>query len=210
MVEFAIVALIVAIIGISVVIRRTRTGWPGNLHRLHAGVHNKAEWMAPDDIIHNVEMDYLSAHRWMAEALSTGYIRFLREAPLYFTGNYLKTQLHNANTQLRKRGPRLLGILQAHHYIHVRHFSDDGLSCYVVDHQTRRRMITFDYWKMRKLHSQDLGEGVYVYRMIYIRAEKRWKIEELIQQLPMGWGMQMSGATIRLDESLPHYKGRDI
>ncbi len=211
MVEFVIVTLVVAILILSVIARRKRTRWPGTLHRLHAGVHNKAEWMAPEEIVRDVESDFLAAQRWMADSLTSGYVRFLREAPQYLTGNYLKSELNNAGTQVRKHGPRLLGVLQAHHYLQVRYFSDDGLACYVVDHQTRRRMITYDLWKMHRLHAQDLGEGVYVYRMAYIRSERRWKIEDLIQQLPLGWGMETAhSATIHLDDSLPGAKGRDI
>ncbi len=209
MLEFAIIVLIIAMIAAVIVSRRQRSVLPVSLRRLHAGVSNKAEWMASDDVRHRVETDYLEAQRWMSEALLAGYIRFMNEAGAYFTGSYLKREQRNADVQLRKSGPRLIGILRAHHHIRVRHFSDDGLTCYVVDQQTERRMATYDYWQLRRLHTQDLGEGSYVYRMTYDRAAKRWKIEELIQQLPLGWSAQ-SGSAIHLDKSLPIASGRDI
>jgi hypothetical protein len=212
MFEFAIIGLIVALIAVLVYAQRRRTrNWPGNLRRLHAGVNNKAEWMAPEDVIQRVELDYLNAQRWMADALLAGYVRFMNEAPLYLTGSYLKREQQNALIQMKKRGPRLIGILRAHHHVHIRHFSDDALTCYVLDEQTERRMATYDYWQLRRLHTQDLCDGVYVYRMVFDRSAKRWKIEELIQQLPMGWGMQsVASDTIRLQESLPGASGRDI
>jgi hypothetical protein len=209
--EFAIIGLIIAIIAVIVLRQRTRMTWPVALRRLHAGVNDKAEWMASDDVVQRVEADYLAAQRWMSEALLAGYVRFVNEAPAYFVGSYLKREQHNADVQMRGPGPRLIGILRAHHHIHVRHFSDDGLSCYVVDQQTERRMATYDYWELRRLHTQDLGEGAYVYRMVYDRTADRWKIEELIQQLPMGWCAQaVSNPAIRLEQSLPIASGRDI
>src|SRR5688572_27931147 len=156
MIEFAIVGLIVAMIVVAVIARWSRTAQPIYLRRLHAGVNNKAEWMAPDDVVRAVETDYLDAQCWMADALLAGYIRFVKEAPQYFTGSYLKQQLHIADQQLRGRGPRFIGVLRAHHYIRVRYFSDDGQTCYLVDLQTERRMATYDYWQLRRLHTQDL------------------------------------------------------
>src|SRR5258706_825847 len=190
MMETALISTIIVMIMIVAFSRRRRASvWATDLKRLHPGVSGKAEWMAPDDIVRSVELDYMEAQRWMTEVLLSGYTRYIREASDYFIGNYLKAQQRHAVLQMRKRGPRLIGILRAHHYVRVRHFSDDGLSCLLVDHQTERRMATYDYWHLRRLHTQDLGEGAYVYRMIYDRAAKHWKIEELIQQLPSGWEM---------------------
>jgi len=210
MLEFAIIGLMIAIIAVVAIGRRKRVAWPGNLRRLHAGVNDKAEWMASDDVLQRVESDYLQAQRWMSEALLAGYTRFMSEAPNYFAGSYLKREQHNASIQIRKRGPRLIGVLRAHHHIRIRHFSDDGLTCYVVDQQTERRMATYDYWQLRRLHTQDLGEGAYVCRMVYDRAARRWKIDEFIQQLPLGWCAEaVSNPAIRLERSLPTASGRD-
>jgi hypothetical protein len=211
MLEFAIIALIIAIIAVIAIGRRKRVLWPGKLQRLHAGVNDKAEWMASDDVLQCVESDYLQAQRWMSEALLAGYVRFMNEAPTYFSGDYLKREQHNARVQMRKTGPRLIGVLRAHHHIRIRHFSDDGLSCYVLDQQTERRMATYDYWHLRRLHTQDLGEGAYVYRMVYDRTCQRWKIEEFVQQLPLGWCAEtVANPAIRLERSLPIASGRDI
>lgn len=213
MFEFVIIGLIVVLIAVLVYAHRRQRVWywSGNLRRLRAGVNNRAEWMAPEDVIQRVELDYLNAQQWMADALLAGYIRFMNEAPLYLAGSYLKRQQQNALIQMKKSGPRLIGILRAHHHVYIRHFSDDGLICYVLDEQTERRMATYDYWQLRRLHTQDLCDGVYVYRMGFDRSARRWKIEELIQQLPMGWGMQsVASDTIRLQESLPTASGRDI
>jgi len=212
-IEVALVILIVGVIVVSIIAGRRRGAWPGALQRLHPGVAQRAEWMAPDDIVRGVEADYLAAQRWMVEASMAGYARFLSEAPDHFAGSYLKRQQKIVSLLMQGGKPRVrfIGILQAQHELHVRHFSDDGLSCYLLDGQTARKMITYEYWHARCVTSQSLLAGTYVYRMIYDRAARRWKIEDLIQQLPLGWDARnVSNAPIRLDESLPSVQGRDI
>ena len=205
-----IVAVVLCVILAKVFTTRRRKHWPDSLQRLHAGVTQKAEWMASDETVNAVERDYLAAQYWMAESLLAGYVYFLREAPLYLSGKLLKDQQKHVQQHLQRRGPRLVGILRAHHEIRVRHFSDDGLTCYVVDQQKEQRMATYDYWQHQRIHTQDLTEGAYVYRMVFDRAAHRWKIDEFIQQMPLGWCASSTNHPIRLQESLPAVSGRDI
>ena len=72
MAEFALVVVVVSLILITFVSRRRHAAWPGNLHRLHAGVQHRAEWMAPDEVVRAVEADYLAAHNWTADATLSG------------------------------------------------------------------------------------------------------------------------------------------
>ena len=211
MAAFAIVGVFIAIVIIMMVARRRAAPWSGNLQRLHAGVKNKAEWMAPDNVVQAVEADYLAAQHWMSEVLMAGYGRFLRDGPLYLSGVFLKEQQRNTRAHMNKTHARMIGVLRAHHNVRVRHFSDDGLSCYVVDHQTERRMATYECKHFRRLHTQELLEGAYVYRMVYDTAAKRWKIDELIQQLSLGWSAEnVYNKAIKLEKSLPIASGRDI
>lgn len=212
MLELVIICIVVLLIVFSLLSHRRRVAWPGTLHRIHAGVIHRAEWMAPEEILRIVEDHYLIAQQWSAGALFVGYIKFLREAPRYFSGNYLKRQTKIADAQVKslRSGVRFVGVLRAKHRIRVRHFSDDGLSCYLVDHQSVRLMVTYEYWQRRELHTQLLEPGAYVYRMIYDRASKRWKIDDLVQQLPRGWEERaMTTSVLPLDESLPIVSGRD-
>src|SRR5438105_346509 len=173
MAETVLVAVVASIILIALVARR-RTAWPGNLRRLHAGVRNRAEWMAPDEVVHAVEADYLAAHNWTADAVLSGYTRFLAEAPQYYTGNYLKRQrkIVSQHMQSLKSGVRFIGVLRSLHRLRVRHFSDDGLSCYIVDYQTKRRMLTYEYWQLHRVHAQVLTPAAYVFRMVYDKAAR--------------------------------------
>ncbi|MCC7451129.1 MAG: hypothetical protein IT324_27195 [Anaerolineae bacterium] len=211
MAAFAIVGVFIAIVIVTILARRRAIPWSGNLQRLHAGVKNKAEWMAPDNMVQAVEADYLAAQHWMSEALMRGYGRFLQEGPRYLSGVFLKAQQRSTTYQMHKHGPCMIGVLRAHHNVRVRHFSDDGLSCYVVDHQTERRMATYECSQFRRLHTQELLEGAYVYRMVYDTASRRWKIDELIQQLPLGWNAEnVYNKAIKLEKSLPIAAGRDL
>jgi hypothetical protein len=102
-----------------------------------------------------------------------------------------------------------VGVLRAHHQISVRRFSDDGLSCLLIDRQSERRMATYDYWTKQRIHTQDLGSSALVFRMQFDRYTGRWKVDEFIQQLPIGWET-LPGATLRLMDALPEAAGRDI
>jgi hypothetical protein len=169
--------------------------------------------MAPDDVIHAVEADYVHAQRWMAETMLAGYAKFSDEAPRYFTGTHLKRQQKLAALHLKSnpRGQRYIGVIHCEHKIRVRHFSDDGLVCYLLDRQSNRTVVTYDYPCLHPLGSQALDQGAYVYRMIFDRKERHWKIEDFVQQLPLGWEDQViSSDNIRLDESLPAAAGRDL
>ena len=206
--DLALVALVLAVIVIAYLSRR-RTPRPDKLHRLYPGVAHKAEWMASEEIVRRVEADFLGAQQWLVEALLGNYTAYLHMLPRHFTGDALREQQRIVSLQMRKHGPRLVGILRAHHRIQVRRFSDNGLTCYVIDHQTERLMATYEYWSKRRLHTQDLGAGVYVYQVTLENG--RWKIEALIQQLPLGWEtFPVSSAPLELTDDLPLAAGRDV
>ena len=213
MVEIALILVVVGAVLVLIASRRGRAvRWQAHLRRLHPGVQHKAEWMAPDEIVRAVESDYLAAHYWMAQAMLSGYIRFLNEAPLYFAGSYLRRQQKIATAQLQsiKTSVRYVGVLSATHQLKVRHFSDDGLICYLVDFQTSRKLTTYEYWKLRSMHVQALDPVAYVFRMVFDNGTRRWKIEDLVQQLPRGWEEKaISDSELRLDENLPIAAGRD-
>ncbi len=208
--EMALVLIVIGLI-VAVCLSKRRVRRPEPLKRLYPGVINKAEWMASDETVHNVEADYLAVQRWLIEAALCDYMTFLRDLSRNFSGDALREHEKTVKLHMRKRGPRLIGVVRAHHQVQVRRFSDDGQTCYVLDHQTERRMATYDYWTKRRLHTQDLGAGVYVYRMLFDRGLQRWKIDQFIQQLPTGWdALSVSNAPIRLTDELPIAAGRDI
>jgi hypothetical protein len=210
--EIALVAIVFGIITLLVMARRHRSTWPGPLHRLHAGVQDKAEWMASEEVVSTVEAHYLAAQHWASDVLLSGNTRFLSEASYYYTGNYLKRQHKIASQYMQtvKSGVRFMGVLRAEHTLRVRHFSDDGLRCLIVDYQTDRHMLTYEYWRLKHTHNQSLTPAAYVFRMVYDRAAHRWKIEDLVQRLPRGWEEKiMYDTALRLDDTLPIAAGRD-
>jgi len=224
-----LMVVLLLISGVRLTIRRSRNHKSdlvrGSLNRINAGVAHRGEWIASRDTRQQVQADYLAAQNWVLETQLSSYTLYQRELPRYFSGELLAEQSRIIDIQLRRRSPRLVGALRAHHQLQVRRFSDNGLSCCLLDYQTERRMATYDYWSKRRLHTQNLGDGVYVYLMIYDLAADRWKLAQLIQQLPAGWDGSSNGnghgsnnnggnthanVTIRLTDDLPSNAGRDL
>jgi hypothetical protein len=112
--------------------------------------------------------------------------------------------------QYRSRGlPRCYGVLRADHLVQVRQFSDDGERCLVIDRQMQRRMATYNTRTRSRVSTQDLGSGAVLYAMVYVAKERRWKIDSLIQELPIGWGSHHTQPRIQEHASLPEAIGRD-
>jgi hypothetical protein len=199
-----IVALVLGILAVIVLLSLSASEtvpWGGRLKRLHAGVARKAEWMAPDDVVSRVVQDYLDILDWLS---SSALNPLPSSAEMYLTGQALHRYL-----ELTKPGKvqRFAGVLTAQHDVQVRHFSEDGSECLVIDCQTQRRMLTYNLREWRLLHGQDLEDGTVVYRMVYDSVARRWKISSFIQELPTGWQAQQS--TVRLLATLPITVGRD-
>jgi hypothetical protein len=200
----ALLLLILFLMMIIFVLSSTDTvRWSEGLRRVSAGSARRAEWMASEAVVDQVKQDYLAAMTWLAEA-SLG--ESLHLCDHYLSGNYLRrfqTLLPLLNGEPR-RG--FVGILDVRHHVQVRQFSEDGLTCLVVDSQTERRMETYDVRLDEHVQTQDLGDGVVVYRMVYDRLAHRWKIASFIQELPPGWREQPA-ARVRLYINLPAASG---
>lgn len=180
--------------------------WMGKLRRIRAGAAHKAEWMAPDEVVQQVQADYLAAARWLQDSLLLPPSQQAARASFYLDGPYLR----HCQTLFRQHAadqPRLVGIMRADHQARVRHFSEDGRRCLVIDSQTQRRMATYDCRRHTRLHTQDLGDGAVVYQMLYDGRAKRWKIEAFVQELPAGW--DKTPQRVRLSFILPAAAGRD-
>lgn len=179
------------------------------MRRLQAGVGRKGEWMAPDEVVEGVRGDYLAAMRWLQEhGLAPWQYRW-RVAPTYLSGPYLRRFQAILTQQDRKGAPAVAGVLRADHQLTVRHFSEDGETCLVVDQQTQRRMATYDRRTQDRVTTQDLGDGALVFRMRYDGVERRWKIDDFVQELPQGWGQHATTRRIRELPALPTVLGRD-
>jgi hypothetical protein len=201
-----LVALLVIIVFMFVGSAR-QVPWGKRLRRVHAGVAGKAEWMAPENVVEAVSRDYLAAMRWLQESVLGHWTHQWSTAPSFLSGAYLR-RYQAILMDYRARGaPRCVGVLRADHHIDVRHFSEDGQQCLVIDHQAGRRMATYDSRTLERLHTQDLGDSTVVYQMRYDTEEQRWKIDNFVQELPLGWGSRTRH--IRLLSTLPAAVGRD-
>jgi hypothetical protein len=205
-----VIGLIVVFLAIVVALSLkawVHTPWLWKIRHLRIGVGNKVEWMASDAVIKQIESDYLQTFDWLHESLVSERLGSPGQAAGFLTGHALKRYqmlvVHYQRQQVK--GSRFIGVLRADHHVEVRHFSEDGSRCLVIDRQTNRRMATYDRQAQVRLHTQDLGDGAVVYRMVYDDVIRRWKLEAFVQELPAGWGSRR----VRLLTSLPTAIGRD-
>ena len=203
----ALILIFVGIFCILFVAGREPIPWTNRLRRVHPGVSRKAVWVAPDDVVRQVSDDYLRTVEWL-----TGAARGEKthRAPEYLTGLFLSRFQTIINYQNSPHHTHFVGSMMARHHLQVRHFSDDGSRCLVVDCQTERRIESLqlhDYgWSLL----QDLGDGTLVFQMRYDTRAQRWKIESFIQELPAGWGSRADSGRVRLFSQLPTASGRDF
>jgi hypothetical protein len=200
-----VLTLILVLLSIGLIIfyrQIERIPWSNQLRWLYAGTAQKAEWMAPEDVVRLVRDNYLEAIDWLAESALVD--RVPSAVAQYLSGIYLMRYQHVVG-----HTTRFVGVLHANHHIEVHHFSDDGRVCLVIDQQRHRRMITYDRKYDTWLETQYLGDSTPVYRMVYDGFHKRWKIDALIQELPSGWSAHQTSRRVRLLSTLPTSIGRD-
>lgn len=185
--EFVLIAILVILLVGAWATRPRAVGWSDALVRQHPGVRGRAEWMAPPAVVRQVRRDYLAAWTWSAET-ATDWARRAAEMPQFFSGPHLRSEARHLAALVQARGPRLAGRVEARHRVTVRCFSGDGLRCLVIDQQTRRRALLLNYWLRRPVVTERLEDQALVYLMVYDRDDRRWKIEKLVQEMPLGWG----------------------
>jgi hypothetical protein len=128
------------------------------------------------------------------------------DAPYYLSSTYLKRHRSLLLAHRDAKGVPLTGILRADHVVEVRQFSENGDFCVVIDHQSQRRMATYNRKTQERSITQDLGDGASVYAMIYDSKDQRWKVGAFVQELPLGWRTR---PLIEEFATLPDVIGRD-
>lgn len=180
--------------------------WADQLTRRHAGVSAQAEWLAPPEVVRQVKRDYLAAYAWLEETTHQWGV-FARDLSRYTTGAYLQRQQVLLAHLVRTRGPRFAMRQQADHHLSVRHFSSDGLRCWVIDQQTQRSFTVYEYWSQRAVVRERAEPVVLVFQLVYHIPSQRWLIERFIQRLPPPITAQ--GVPIKVAARLPVHIGRD-
>jgi hypothetical protein len=178
--------------------------WARRMRRLHPG--DPAEWMAPGDVVNQVRAAYLRGLEWLGESQFWPRGQQLQVASHYLAGEALK-QYQAALLSAPKA--RFVGVLRADHEIEVRHFSEGGEHCLLLDCQTGRRMATYNVVTRDRVMTQDMGSGALVYRMAYDVRDRQWKVERFIQELPTGWERRQPNRFIQELIRLPVSGGRD-
>jgi|CXWL01.1.fsa_nt_gi hypothetical protein len=182
--------------------------WVDHLARLNAGAGAKAEWMAPPQVVEQVAWDYRAAQEWVAMC-AANWGKFASRIDNYTTGVYLQQQRLILAALVQSRKPRLTTEFSAVHTLSVRYFSSDGLRCLLIDRQTSRAVTTLDYWSGRSLCRQQLDDRAFVYQLQYDAQDNRWKIAQLVQELPLGWENGKTKGRVKVSAELPVAAGRD-
>lgn len=206
---WAILLAIIVVVVIVSVSGRQRVPWANKLHRMNPGVASKAEWIAPQNVRQCVYEDYTAAIKWMHENMLDDWTQQWSDAPLYLTGRALHRHQEILKRYRMGRLPRYVGVMRCTHQVEVRHFSEDGERCVVVDYQVGRRVATYDRQENTRVMTQDLGDGAVVYEMHFDKQTKRWQIATFIQELPSGWSRRNRTKEIQLLATLPPANGRD-
>ena len=207
MMVWAILFAVLVIVALMTLNNAGRVPWANKMRRVNAAAVNKAEWMAPDEVVQQVKRNYLDAINWLHDSMFSSWTQQWSGAAGYLIGAHLK---RHQQVLLRGRAARvseIAGVMRCDHVLEVRHFGENGDQCLIVDYQTGRRMATYNRDTHERLHTQDLGDGVVVYRMKYDEKAHRWKIEQFVQELPAGWGQARRG--IKELTTLPMSTGRD-
>ena len=155
-------------------------------------------------MVRAVKRDFLSTQSWLEECAADWGL-LARELEHHAAGAYLKRQRAALGLLAQTRGPRLAAVLTSEHHLQVRQFTSDGLRCLLIDRQSQRLVSTRRYWDGRPVASQRLPEAALVFQMVYDLQRRRWKIERLIQTLPV----PDSNVRITLSAELPGAAGRD-
>lgn len=163
-----------------------RVPWVDDLKRVNAGVPKVAEWTAPEGVIDQVRQDYLASANWLHDASLSSYPQQVETAPRYLSSAFLK--YYRAQLDREQHAPPLLvGVLRAMHHVDVRHFSESGEHCLVVDTQTERRITTYIRQTHERVANQHIPSTTLVFTMQYDNQDNRWKIAQFVQELPIGW-----------------------
>lgn len=206
---WGILLVFLVIMGIMSLSGRQQVPWTRRMHRVRAGVAYTAEWMAPDEIVRSVHADYLRAQSWMRESFHHDWQDQWGGAPFYLSGTYLKRYHELLRMYRIGRPPRFQGVLKCAHEIEIRHFSDDGERCLVIDQQTDCLMMTLNYQTRKSVAQQRLPDRMVIYEMVFDKQIRRWKIDACVQETPPAWKSRTRLRSMKLMTMLPPRIGRD-
>ncbi|TVR23424.1 MAG: hypothetical protein EA396_04110 [Anaerolineaceae bacterium] len=186
-----------------------QVSWIGAMRRVNAGTVDKAEWMAPDEVVEQARAHYLEAMDWLLHSQTHALSERMAKTPHYFSGEQRRYHLELLNYYRHFEKMQYVGVMRCVHNVSVRHFSQDGERCLVIDDQTGCRMATYHIASGERCNTQDLGEATLVYQMAYDKTAERWKVDRYIQQLPAGWRSRRKSSRVRLHTMLSPFPGRD-
>ncbi len=204
---WALAAIILAVI-VLMASNPSKVPWLNKMRRLQTG-SAMIDWMAPDGVVNKVKTDYLVAMEWMQSSPVMPFPHHWRSAPDYLSGAFLCRYQQVLIRQRSERDRLFYGVLRADHDVNIQGFSADGGRCWLIDHQSGRRIATYKCDTHERIMTQDMGDGAVVMQMRYDGEHHRWKIEALVQELPTGWDRRRKLSLSPEHTPLPRPLGRD-
>jgi hypothetical protein len=207
---WSLLLLTLLIVALTMLIGHKRTAWSDKLQRTRQDTP-QAEWNAPDYVHQQVRNDYLMATRWMRDCAFSSWTEQWAGAPYYFAGLHLHRHQKILTKQRAGQETPYRDLMDAEHFIEVRHFSSDGERCLVIDHQTERTITTYHHTTCKPWMRQALDDAAVIYQMVYDRSTSRWKIEQFVQELPsaLRTGRMTNQKRVKVLAELPPTLGRD-
>jgi hypothetical protein len=156
--------------------------------RTTPGGNRVIEWMPAEHVVAQAREHFLEVVEWGEQLPLIAATLQRASAPQFLTGPVLRRLYDVLARRHADQCTWLVEVLRAQHEPDVRFFTPHGERCLVIDRQTHRRMAVYDMGRDRRVFTQDMGEGTIVYRMLFDMADRRWKVEGYVQELPTGWG----------------------
>lgn len=182
-----------------------RVPWGDQMRRVAENPAAVIDWMAPAEVVEDVIAQYLHAIRWLyeCERLYSPQV-LINGAAKVAIEDFLLDMRIGLMQRSSGKADMVYGVLRADHRVEICGFNAVGDTCYLIDHQTDRRMATYRRTTHERIHTQNLGASALVFRMRYFAQEGRWKISRFEQQLPPGYAARWNEQVMPV-ERLPEF-----
>jgi hypothetical protein len=206
--HWALAAVMITVVLLMMSNSARKLPWIHLMRRLRTS-ESQAAWMAPEHVVEKAQNDYMAAVEWLQDSPLLTWAQQWSGSPDLLIGPFLRRYQQILLRQRSERAAPCYGILRADHALDVRGFSEDGRRCWLIDTQHDRRIATYDADTHARLVTQDLGSACLVYCLFYDTRDDRWKIETLVQELPLGWNQRKHIHMTEVASAIPTRIGRD-
>jgi hypothetical protein len=137
-------------------------------------------WSAPSEVTNALLRNYRETLGWAESAgRFSGVHGWQRDAERFMTRPFLARFHDEAENNTF---PRLGVAIRTEHHPFVFGFSEPGTCGLLVDIQRNRRAALYDPATQSRIATEDLGNAMLVYMMLFSSHDQRWKLHHRIQE----------------------------